>query len=110
MLRSHRDSLRRIRCETFLCRVLCFAVIVGLTGACSPEQYKAQADKEVYQIIDGKWQDSLGHKSNYIVNDSNIPSSPEDIRIDLAVPASGVINLAHSIAIATAYNLQYQGH
>jgi len=109
MLRSPRDSLRRIRPETFLCWVLGIAVIFGITGACSPEQYKAQADKEVYQIVNSKWQDGFGHKSNYIINDSNIPPPPDDIRIELAVPASGVISLAQAVAIATAYNREYQG-
>jgi len=101
--------LRRIRPVTFLCRVLGIAVIFGITGACSPEQYKAEADKEVYQIIDNKWQDDFGHKSNYIISDSNIPPLPDDIRIERAVPASGVISLAQGVAIATAYNREYQG-
>lgn len=101
--------LRRIRPVMFLCWVFGIAVIFGITGACSPEQYKAQADKEVYQIIDSKWQDGFGHKSNYIINDSNIPPPPDDIRIELAVPASGVISLAQAVAIATAYNREYQG-
>lgn len=101
--------LRRIRPGAFLCWVLGIAVILGITGACSPEQYKEKADKEVYEIIDSKWQDGLGHKSNYIINDSNIPPSPDDIRIELAVPASGVISLAQAVAIATAYNRDYQG-
>jgi len=99
--------LRRLRFETFLCRVLGFAIILGLAG-CSHEQYKEQADKEVYQIIDNKWQDDFGHKSNYIINDSNIPPSPDDIRVDRAVSASGVINLVQAAAIATAYNRDYQ--
>jgi outer membrane protein TolC len=89
--------------------VLCIAVIVGITGACSPEQYKAQADKEVYQIIDGKWSDGFGRRSNYIINDSNIPPPPDDIRIELAVPSSGVISLAEAVAVATSYNREYQG-
>jgi len=99
--------LRGIRLETFLCLVLGITIILGLAG-CSPEQYKAQADKEVYQIIDNKWQDEFGHKSNYIINDSNVPPSPDDIRIERAVPASGVITLAQAVAIATAYNREYQ--
>jgi len=114
MLGSHRDSavrrpvdLRRLRLETFLCRVLGIAFIFGFAG-CSTEQYKAQADKEVYQIVDNKWQDGFGHKSNYIISDSNIPQSPDDIRIERAVPASGVINLAQAVAISTAYNRDYQ--
>ena len=101
--------LRRIRPETFFGWLLGIAAIFGITGACSPEQYKAEADKEVYEIIDSKWQDSFGNKSNYIINDSNIPPSPDDIKIELAVPASGVISLAQAVAIATAYNRDYQG-
>jgi outer membrane protein TolC len=100
--------LRRIRLETFLCRALGIAIILVLAG-CSPQQYKAQADKEVYQIIDNKWQDDFGHKSNYIISDSNIPPPPDDIRIERAVPASGVISLAQAVSMATAYNREYQG-
>jgi len=84
------------------------ALALGITGACSPEQYKAQADKEVYEIIDSKWQDDFGDKSNYIVRDSNVPASPNDIQIEIKVPASGVISLAQAIAIATANNRDYQ--
>jgi outer membrane protein TolC len=114
MLRSLRDSavrrlvdLRRIRPEAFLCWVLGIAVILGLAG-CSPEQYKAQADKEVYEIIDNKWSNGLGHKSNYIISDSNVPPTPDDIQIELAVPESGVITLSQAVAIATAYSREYQ--
>jgi len=99
---------RRIRPETFLCWMLGIAIILGIAGACSPERYKAEADKEVYQIIDSKWQEDFGHKSNYIISDSNVPPSPDDIRIERAVPPSGVISLAHAVAIATAYNREYQ--
>jgi hypothetical protein len=99
---------RRFQAETLLCWVLGTAIIFGLTGACSPEHHKAKADKEVYQIIDSKWQGSFGHKSNYIINDSNIPPSPTDIRVEKAVPASGVINLAQAVALATAHNRDYQ--
>jgi len=107
MLRSRRDSLWRIRPEAFLCWFLGIAVILCFSG-CSPQQYKAQADKEVYQIIDNKWSDGLGHKSNYIISDSNVPHPPDDIQIELAVPDSGVITLAQAVAIATAYNREYQ--
>jgi len=91
-----------------VCWVLAAAVVFGIAGACSTEQYKADADKEVYQVIDSKWQDSFGHKSNYIISDSNIPPSPDDIRIERAVPASGVLNLAQAVAMATAHNRDYQ--
>ncbi len=87
--------------------VLSAAVILGITGACSPEHYKAEADKEVYQIIDDKWQDDFGHKVNYMVSDSNIPASPNDILIEETAPPTGVISLAEAIAIATAKNRDY---
>jgi outer membrane protein TolC len=82
--------------------------VFGLAGACSPEHYKAEADKEVYRIIDDKWQDGFGHRSNYIISDSNTPPSSEDIRIERVVPASGVLNLAQAVAMATAHNRDYQ--
>jgi outer membrane protein TolC len=88
--------------------VLAAAIVFGIAGACSPEHYKAEADKEVYQVIDSKWRDDFGHKSNYIISDSNVSPSPDDIRIENSVPASGVISLAQAIAIATAHNRNYQ--
>ncbi|TKJ34310.1 MAG: hypothetical protein CEE38_18580 [Planctomycetes bacterium B3_Pla] len=93
---------------TWVCGVLAAAVVFGLAGACSPEHYKAEADKEVYRIIDDKWQDGFGHRSNYIISDSNTPPSSEDLRIERVVPASGVLNLAQAVAMATAHNRDYQ--
>ena len=99
---------RRFPFVTLMYWVLAAAVVFGIAGACSPEQYKAEADEEVYQIINSKWQDSFGHKSNYIIGDSNVPPSPNDIRIERVAPASGVIGLAQAVAIATAHNRDYQ--
>ncbi|MHC4072949.1 MAG: hypothetical protein ACYTGS_13100, partial [Planctomycetota bacterium] len=90
-----------------LCWVLGAAVILGICGACSPDQYKAKADKEVYEIIDSKWQDDFGNKANYAIDDSNVPASPDDIRVEKAVPASGVLSLREAVAIATAHNRTY---
>ena len=98
----------RFRLVTLVCWVFVAAVVFGIAGACSPDRYKAEADKEVYQIIDSKWQDGFGHKSNYIISDSNVPPSPDDIRIENSLPVSGVISLAEAIAIATAHNRDYQ--
>jgi len=82
-----------------------FAISLGMVGACSPQQYKAQADKEVYNIIDSKWQPSFGTKVNYTISD--VPPSPNDIQIDENEPPR-VISLAEAVAIATANNRQYQ--
>jgi len=86
--------------------VLCAAMVFGLVGACSPEFYKADADEEVYRIIDSKWQDSFGQKANYTISD--VPPSPNDIQTEEVVLPSGVITLAQAVAIATAHNRGYQ--
>ncbi|MBA7601287.1 hypothetical protein ES703_08354 [subsurface metagenome] len=93
---------------TLLCWGLCTAVIFGMTGACSPEYHKAEADKEVYKIIDSKWHDSFGQKANYIISDSDIPPLPNDTQIETAIPPSGVLSLAEAVAIATVNNRRYQ--
>ncbi|MHC4571771.1 MAG: TolC family protein [Planctomycetota bacterium] len=98
----------QLRPVTLLYWGLCTAVIFGMAGACSPEYYKAEADEEVYSIIDSKWHPSFGQKANYIVSDSNIPPSPNDIQIEKAVPPSRVLSLAEAVAIATAQSRQYQ--
>jgi len=88
--------------------IIGIVAVLGWVGGCSTEHYKAEADKEVYQIITGKWQDGFGSESNYIINDSNVPASPNDIKIEAAIPASGVLSLAQAVAMATAQNRSYQ--
>ena len=82
------------------------AVIFCIAGGCSREYYKADADKEVYNIIDAKWRDDFGSKVNYTISD--VPASPNDVQIGNAVPPTGVITLAQAVAMATAHNRQYQ--
>jgi len=81
-------------------------IVLGMTGACSPAHYKAQADEEVYKIIDGKWKDSFGRKVNYTISD--VPPSPNDILIKGPLSSSKVISLAQAVAQATAFNRDYQ--
>lgn len=89
-----------------ICCGLYAAVIFGLAGACSPEHYKADADKEVYNIIDNKWHDSFGQKANYTISD--VPPAPNDIKIEKEIPPSDVLTLAQAVAVATAHNRDYQ--
>jgi len=98
----------RFRFVPFLRWIIGLLAIPGMIVGCSTEHYKAEADEEVYQIIDGKWQDGFGSESNYIINDSSVPASPNDITIEAAIPASGVLSLAQAVAIATAQNRSYQ--
>ena len=95
----------KFRLITLFAGGLYAAVIFGMAGACSPEHYKAEADEEVYKIIDSKWQDSFGRKVNYKVSD--VPPSPSDIPVEKA-PQSEVISLAQAVAMATANNRGYQ--
>jgi len=91
-----------------LCWVLGVAVVLGFAGACSPEYHKADADKEVYKIIDDKWQDDFGIKANYTISDSNDPASPNDVEIAEMIPESRIINLQQAVEIATKFNRDYQ--
>lgn len=82
----------------------CALLAAAWAGGCSPAKYKAQADAEVYGIIDKKWQDRFGEKVNYTVSD--VPASPNDVRVDPGVP-SRVLSLPQAVAIATARNRDY---
>ncbi|UCC21891.1 MAG: TolC family protein [Planctomycetota bacterium] len=102
----------KIRFFILLYGGLCGAVIFGVVGGCSTQHYeeeaKNEADDQVYKIIDSKWRDSFGQKANYIVSDSDLPPSPNEIRVD-AVPAPpDTITLAQAVALATANNRNYQ--
>ena len=74
-------------CNFRIVRLLCWgfyaAAALGLAGGCSTEHYKTEADKEVYKIIDSKWQDSFGQKVNYRIDDA--PASPNDVQFDNTV-------------------------
>ena len=100
--------LRRVVPVTLLCWLLGIAVVLGFIGACSPQHHKADADEEVYKIIDDKWQDYFGQKTNYTVSDYNDPASPNDVELAEMVPESGVINLQQAVEIATKFNRDYQ--
>ena len=85
------------------CVLTCISCLIGCK---SPFYYKTQADAEVYNIIDNKWQDNFGSKANYRLNDSE--SFPEANEIEKFVPQSGVLSLPQAVALATKYNRQYQ--
>jgi outer membrane protein TolC len=95
-----------------------FFAVFFIVG-CSRKYYKEDADKEVYSIINSKWQDDFGQKANYRISD--VKPSPNDIKVEDVLPApaspdasrgSGpkgrVLSLAQAVAIATARNRDYQ--
>ena len=85
--------------------LLCAGCLVVLAG-CGPKNYKADADRRVYDTIDRKWDPAFGPKANYRIGD--VPPGPNDIQIENAVPASGVLTLPYALSLATAHNREYQ--
>ncbi len=83
--------------------MLVVAGLLVLSGCKNPDEFKREADAEVYKILDQKWQDKFGNKANYKVNDD--PNSLEAIKM---IPPSGVLRLADAVAIATRFSRDYQ--
>lgn len=86
--------------------LFCLAALLVLTSCRQPEEYKAEADETVYQIIDQKWQDELPAQANYKISD--VPGEPNDLRPEFITPPSGTVSLVHAVALATANNRDYQ--
>jgi len=65
---------------------------------------QAQCRQEVYDILTGKWHDDFGRQVNYRVSEQ----APNDLNVARMIPASGMINLAQAVDIATQFNRDYQ--
>jgi len=83
----------------------CMVLLVLLVG-CGPKNYKQDADERVYSILDRQWDPEFGTKANYRVSD--VEPSALDVRVDKAIPSSGVLTLPEAVAMATAHNREYQ--
>jgi outer membrane protein TolC len=86
--------------------LLCLAGGFMTLAGCGPKNYKQDADERVYKIIDEKWEPQFGPKTNYRISD--VPADPDAIQITRSVPSSGVVSLPNAVALATAYNREYQ--
>jgi outer membrane protein TolC len=84
------------------------AIVLTMVAGCSPDFHKADADKEVYKIIDAKWQDNFGQKANYVISDANTISTPNDVNVAKAPVFEEPLTLVQAVAIATKYNRDYQ--
>ena len=80
-----------------------WSVLCCSTG-CQPDKYRQQADKQVYTIIDEKWQGEFGSRTDYQLRDEE--PNTQEILAGTAVPAS--MSLAEAVRIATANNRDYQ--
>ena len=84
------------------------AIVLTMVTGCSPDFHKADADKEVYKIIDAKWQNNFGQKANYVISDANTISTPNDVNVAKTPVFEEPLTLAQAVAIATKYNRDYQ--
>ncbi|MGD0552401.1 MAG: TolC family protein [Sedimentisphaerales bacterium] len=84
------------------------AIVLTMVTGCSPDFHKADADKEVYKIIDAKWRDNFGQKVNYVISDANTIPTPNDVNVAKAPVFEEPLTLAQAVAIATKYNRDYQ--
>ncbi len=84
------------------------AIVLTMGGGCNPDFHKADADKEVYTIIDSKWQNKFGQKTNYVIADANSISTPNDVNVAKNPAFEKPLTLAQAVAIATKYNRDYQ--
>jgi len=92
------------------CKNVCL-ILFTLTCLCSwlgcaQHNYKKEADDQVYNIIDQKWDEKFGTKNNYKISDTEPLSN--DIQIEKKVTDFGVLTLPQAVALATAYNREYQ--
>jgi len=84
-------------------------LILGLCclwAGCQSHDYKAEADRDAYRIIDEKWQDGFGTKANFKISDT--APSPLDIQSAPIPPSLGTLTLPQAVALATAQNREYQ--
>jgi outer membrane protein TolC len=86
------------------CSLVALCALTGCTS--DPYEYKTEADEKVYDIIEQKWSDDFGSRTNYRISDTD--AGPDDIQIEKSVPSSGVLTLPKAVAMATAHNRQYQ--
>ncbi len=103
------DKISKIRQRLFQTRFVLFLAGLGICLAftsCSPEHYKADADKEVQNIIDSKWKAEHGSRANSRISD--VERDPNDLFFDPNYIPSGKLSLAEAVALATARNRDYQ--
>ena len=99
------------RRQAVIARLLVSLMLVIITASCkSPDQYKVEADDEVYQIIEQKWDDNLGDKGRYRITDDDSESNTDsdDKIVARTVPASGVITLQNALEMTVAHNRTLQ--
>ena len=83
------------------------ALAAILPGCLTPFQYARNADREVYGILDSKWDARLGPRGDVKIGSVKDAAAAADARARPPLP-TGPISLARAVAIATAHNRDYQ--
>ena len=83
-----------------------FCSAVFFMAGCTKSNYKSPLDKQVYKDIDSQWRSEFGSRTNYRVSDTT--PAADSVQVARAVPDSGIISVKDAVALATAYNRQYQ--
>jgi outer membrane protein TolC len=96
----------RLKRMKWLIWPVCTVFLLFFIYGCSRKHFKEDADREVYGIINSKWQDDFGHKANYRISD--VKPSPNDINVEDILPEIHVLSLAQAVGLATAQNRDYQ--
>ncbi len=86
--------------------LLCAIIIIFGCKSQNPSEIKAKVDKDVYQMIDGKWQDKFGVKANYRIDGTE--PSPNDISTPRALPGGTILTLPQAVEFATDHNRIYE--
>ncbi len=86
--------------------LVCTAVLLTGCARQDSRSMKDRIDERVYGLVDEKWQEDFGPRTNYRV-DSAEPS-PNDISTERLLPAGTVLALPETLAIATDHNHIYQ--
>jgi outer membrane protein TolC len=111
LLRGSRESIEYMpynypwkkRVSLILCALICMCGWLG----CARHNYKQEADDQVYNIIDQKWDEEFGTKNNYKISDT-VPL-PNDILIEQnQITSFGVLTIPQAVALATGQNHEYQ--
>ena len=80
--------------------------LLFVLGGCAGKYSAVDMDRDVYKIVDGKWDRNMGSKANYRISDSE--PTPGDLKPERLPGNLGVLTLPQAVALATAQNRQYQ--
>jgi outer membrane protein TolC len=75
-------------------------------NASNPAEIKNRVDNNAYRMIDEKWNDNFGLKTNYKIDGTN--QSPNNVSTERTLPAGTILTLPQAVAIATDHNRVYQ--